>query len=58
MKKDVKYLNKDFKFYIEVLDLYLVCPFFSKDKKDTILKLNRKILVRKIYYKYFGNINK
>ena len=58
MKKDVKYLNKDFKFYIEVLDLYLVCPFFSKDKKDTILKLKRKILVRKRYYKDFGNINK
>ena len=58
MKKDVKYINKDFNFYMEVLDLYLDCPFFSKDKKDTILKIRRKISVRKRYYKNLDNIKK
>lgn len=43
----LKYLNKDFNFYIQVLNLYLDCPFFDSDKKKIIKKFIRKLLIRK-----------
>ena len=46
----IKYLNKDFNFYIHVLKLYLDCPFFDSDKKKVIKKLIRKLSVRKQKY--------
>ena len=48
--RDMKYISRDFKFYIEVLNLYLECPYFSKDVKDVILKIRRKITLRSRYY--------
>ena len=46
-----KYLNdsinditKDFNFYIDVFNLYLDCPFFTKEKRDTIIKYKKKII--------------
>ena len=38
--RDMKYISKDFEFYIDVLNLYLECPFFSKDEKNVILKVS------------------
>ena len=40
-------ISEEFNFYIEVLNLYLNCPFFSKEKKDKINKYKNKILNRK-----------
>ena len=37
-------ISEEFNFYIEVLNLYLNCPFFSKEKKDKINKYKNKIL--------------
>ena len=48
--RDMKYISKDFEFYIDVLNLYLECPFFSKDEKNVILKVRRKISLRKRYF--------
>ena len=42
----INYLNKDFKFYIEVLNLYIKCPFFSKKEKDEIRKYKDIIISR------------
>ena len=49
-EKDMKYISKDFDFYIEVLNLYLDCPHFTQEKKQIFLKLKRKILIKKRYY--------
>ena len=43
----MKYLNKDFDFYIDVLNLYLDCPFFNDDKKSVIKKFIRKLTIKK-----------
>jgi len=43
----IKYLNKDFNFYIHVLKIYLDCPFFDSDKKKVIKKFIRKLFIRK-----------
>ena len=40
-------ISEEFNFYIEVLNLYLNCPFFSQEKKDKINKYKNKILNRK-----------
>ena len=49
--RDLKYITKNFDFFISVLNLYLECPFFSNYKKAVILKIKRKIIVRKRYIK-------
>ena len=45
--RSIKYLNKDFNFYIHVLKIYLDCPFFDSDKKKVIKKFIRKLFIRK-----------
>jgi glycosyltransferase involved in cell wall biosynthesis len=52
LRKDIKYIQNDFDFYIDVLNLYLSCPFFSKEKKKVIMKYKHKIIIKKRYYKY------
>ena len=42
----INYINKGFEFYIEVLNLYIDCPFFTKEKKDEINNLKKKIIIR------------
>ena len=42
----INYINKEFEFYIEVLNLYIDCPFFTKEKKDEINNLKKKIIIR------------
>ena len=49
--KNMKYITKDFNFYIDVLNLYLDCPFFNTDKKGKIKKIIRKFTIKKRYYK-------
>ena len=49
-EKEMKYISKDFDFYIEVLDLYLDCPFFTQEKKQMFLKLMHKIRLKRRYY--------
>ena len=49
--KNMKYITKDFNFYIDVLNLYLDCPFFNNDKKGKIKKIIRKFTIKKRYYK-------
>ena len=39
-------ITVEFNFYIEVFNLYLDCPFFSKVKKEEISKYKRKIIDR------------
>ena len=50
LKNGMKYLTKDFDFYIEVLNLYLDCPFFTKEKKQIFKKMKQKIIIKKRYY--------
>ena len=47
LMRSIKYLNKDFNFYIHVLKIYLDCPFFDSDKKKVIKKFIRKLFIRK-----------
>ena len=49
LRNSIKYLNKDFNFYIHVLNLYLDCPFFDNDKKGIIKKFIRKLMIKKKY---------
>lgn len=39
---------KEFDFYVDVLNLYLNCSFFSKDKKEVINKYKAKIINKSI----------
>ena len=48
-------ISEEFNFYIEVLNLYLNCPFFSKEKKDKINKYKNKILYF-IFVKFFQKV--
>lgn len=50
LRNCIKYLNKDFNFYIDVLNLYLDCPFFDSDKKNIIKKFIRKLSIKKKYF--------
>ena len=50
LRNGIKYLNKDFNFYIHVLNLYLDCPFFNTDKKNVIKKFIRKLSIKKKYF--------
>ena len=50
LKNNLKYLIKDFDFYIEVFNLYLDCPFFTKERKEIFQKMKRKIIIKKRYY--------
>ena len=50
LRNSIKYLNKDFNFYIHVLNLYLDCPFFDNDKKEVIKKFIRKLMIKKKYF--------
>ena len=43
----INYINKDFEFYIDVLNLYLDCPFFNEDKKSEINKVKNSIIKQK-----------
>ena len=36
LNKNLKYITFHFQFFLEVLNLYLKCPFFSKEEKDII----------------------
>ena len=49
-RKNVKVINKNFNFYIDVFNLYLNCSFFNNDKKNIIRKLKRKIEMRQKRY--------
>ena len=49
-EKDMKYLTRDFDFYIEVLNLYLDCPFLTKEKKEIFQKLKHRIILKRRYY--------
>ena len=49
-EKNVKYITKDFDFYIEVFNLFLECPFFTNEKKKLFQKLKHKIIIKKRYY--------
>ena len=51
LRNCMKYINKDFDFYIDVLNLYINCPFFDNDKKKEINKFIRKLTIKKKYYK-------
>jgi glycosyltransferase involved in cell wall biosynthesis len=51
LNKNLKYITFHFQFFLEVLNLYLNCSFFSKEDKDIILKYKRKIIIKKSYYK-------
>jgi len=50
-------ITEEFNFYIEVFNLYLDCPFFSKEKRDIIAKYKNKIINRKKKF-YLDNKNK
>ena len=54
IKEIIKYINRDFKFYIEVFNLYLNCPFFTKDKKNEI---NRYKVIFLNQQKVINNLN-
>ena len=47
LTKGLKYLNKDFNFYIHVLNLYLDCPFFNIDKKKVIKQFITELTIQK-----------
>jgi hypothetical protein len=51
LQKNLKYITTDFNFYIDVLNSYLNCSFFTGDKKNVIRKFKRKIEIIKRYYK-------
>ena len=51
LKRDMKYISKGFDFYIEVINLFLSCPFFQKQQKEIFIKLKRKFIIKKRYYK-------
>jgi len=51
VKRDMKYITEGFDFYIEVINLFLECPFFIKQQKDIFIKLKRKFIIKKRYYK-------
>ena len=51
LRNCMKYINKDFDFYIDVLNIYINCPFFDNDKKKEINKFIRKLTIKKKYYK-------
>ena len=40
----INYINKDFEFYIEVLNLYLNCKHFGKNIIDEINNLKKRII--------------
>ena len=57
LEKNLKYIIKDFDFYIDVLNLYLKCPFFNFKKKRTIKKLIHKIIMKRNNYKIIKRSN-
>ena len=49
-EKDMKYLIRDFDFYIEVLNLFLDCPFLANEKKEIFQKLKHRIILKRRHY--------
>ena len=40
----INHINKEFEFYIEVLDLYINCKYFAKEKKDIFNNIKNQIV--------------
>ena len=49
-EKDMKYLIRDFDFYIEVFNLFLDCPFLANEKKEIFQKLKHRIILKRRHY--------
>ena len=49
-EKEMKFLIRDFDFYIEVLNLFLNCPFLANEKKEIFQKLKHRIILKRRHY--------
>ena len=47
LNNNLKYITEYFPFFIDVLNLYLDCTFFTKKEKNIILKYKHKITIKK-----------
>ena len=47
LNNNLKYVTEYFPFFIDVLNLYLDCTFFTKKEKNIILKYKHKITIKK-----------
>ena len=55
IRNNINSIINNFEFYVEVLDLYINCPFFTRIQKDEFNKIKDKIINQK---KTIHNIKK
>lgn len=48
----INYINEGFEFYNEVLNLFMECPFFTREQKELIFKFKTKIMTRQKQMNY------
>ena len=47
IRNNINSIINNFEFYVEVLDLYINCPFFTRIQKDEFNKIKDKIINQK-----------